>query len=84
MEFPNLLGLVAGFLTTVAFVPQVVKTWRSRSTEDISLGMFALFSVGVGLWVFYGVLIGSRPVFFTNLATLGLALVLLYLKLRYK
>lgn len=84
MEFANLLGLAAGTLTTVAFVPQVVKIWRTRSTHDISLGMFALFSTGLVLWLIYGISIGSTPIVIANTVTLALALTILYFKLRYK
>lgn len=84
MEFANLLGLAAGALTTVAFVPQVVKIWRTRSTHDISLGMFALFSTGLVLWLIYGLHIGSLPIVIANTVTLALALTILYFKLRYK
>lgn len=84
MEFANLLGLAAGALTTVAFVPQVVKIWRTRSTHDISLGMFALFSTGLVLWLIYGISIGSAPIVIANTITLTLALTILYFKLRYK
>ena len=80
----NLLGLVAGTLTTVAFVPQVVKAWRTRSTHDISLGMFALFSSGLVLWLVYGVMIDSLPIVVSNIITLALALTILFFKLRYK
>jgi MtN3 and saliva related transmembrane protein len=84
MDTGNALGLIAGTLTTAAFVPQVVKTWRTRSTQDISLGMFALFNAGLVLWLIYGALIGSLPIVITNLVTLALALTILYFKLRYK
>ncbi len=84
MDTGNLLGAIAGTLTTIAFVPQVVKTWRTRSTHDISLGMFALFSTGLVLWLIYGALIGSLPIVITNLVTLVLALTILFFKLRYK
>ena len=84
MTTADLLGLVAGALTTAAFVPQVVKTWRTRSTHDISLGMFALFNTGLVLWLAYGVLIGSWPIVLTNVVTLALALTILFFKLRYK
>ncbi|MBI3569816.1 MAG: SemiSWEET transporter [Gammaproteobacteria bacterium] len=84
MTTTDLLGLVAGTLTTAAFVPQVVKAWRTRSTSDISLGMFVLFNVGLVLWLAYGVIIGSWPVVLTNVVTLVLALTILFLKLRYK
>ena len=78
------LGLIAGTLTTIAFLPQVVKTWRSRSAHDVSTGMFLLLAVGVSLWVVYGLLIGSTPVVAANAVTLGLALAMLVLKRRYR
>ena len=84
MDAGNLLGFVAGTLTTAAFVPQVVKAWRTRSTHDISLWMFALFNTGLVLWLAYGVLIGSWPIVVSNIVTLALALTILYFKLRYK
>jgi MtN3 and saliva related transmembrane protein len=84
MEFANLLGLAAGSLTTVAFVPQVVKIWRTRSAEDISTIMFLLFATGVLLWLIYGIVIASVPVIVSNAVTLALALVIVILKLRYR
>lgn len=84
MEAATTLGLVAGTLTTVAFFPQVIKTWRSRSAKDISLGMFSLFSVGVFLWLLYGIHIGAMPVIVSNAITLLLALTILLFKLRFK
>ena len=84
MTTTDLLGLVAGTLTTAAFVPQVVKAWRTRSTSDISLGMFVLFNIGLVLWLAYGVVIGSWPIVLTNVVTLALALTILFFKLRYK
>jgi MtN3 and saliva related transmembrane protein len=80
----DLLGFVAGTLTTIAFVPQVMKIWRTRSTRDISLGMFATFSTGVLLWLLYGAAIGSWPIVLANGVTLVLALAILSLKLRHR
>lgn len=82
MNHIDLIGSIAGLLTTIAFVPQVVKTWRSGSAEDISLFMFILFSSGVLLWLVYGLAIDSRPVIIANGITLVLALSILALKLR--
>lgn len=84
MDAVNLLGLAAGALTTVAFVPQVVKIWKTRSGEDISSIMFLLFSSGVLLWLLYGIEIGSLPVILSNAVTLALALAVLILKFRYR
>jgi MtN3 and saliva related transmembrane protein len=75
--------MVAGVLTTVAFVPQVLKTWKSRSGRDISLGTFALFSLGVLLWLLYGVAIRSVPIVVANAVTLLLALAVVVLKLYF-
>jgi MtN3 and saliva related transmembrane protein len=76
------LGLLAGTLTTIAFVPQVLKTWRTRSTHDISLGMFAIFVTGVSIWIVYGLIIADIPVILTNAATLALAGIILIFKIR--
>lgn len=84
MDAPTLLGLIAGSLTTLAFVPQVLKTWRTKSGNDISLGMFLLFSTGVLLWLIYGILIDALPVILANGLTLLLSLAILLLKLRYR
>ena len=79
----TLLGLAAAFCTTLAFVPQVVKTWRTRSTTDISLGMFLVLVIGIALWLAYGVLLGDVPLIAANLVTLVLAGTILVLKLRH-
>lgn len=84
MDTGNWLGLVAGTLTTAAFVPQVVQAWRTRSTHDISLTMFVLFNSGLVLWLVYGFLLDSWPIIIANVVTLILSLTILYFKLRYK
>ncbi|OGI52176.1 MAG: hypothetical protein A3A87_00755 [Candidatus Muproteobacteria bacterium RIFCSPLOWO2_01_FULL_60_18] len=84
MESANTLGLIAGALTTVAFIPQVVKIWKSKHTLDISLGMFAIFSVGVLLWLLYGIQLRALPIILSNGVTLVLSLTILVFKLRYK
>jgi len=83
MNSVDLVGGLAGTLTTIAFIPQVVKTWRSGSAEDISLFMFLLFSTGVLLWLIYGVAIQSVPVVAANSITLLLAVSILVLKIRF-
>jgi len=77
---PELLGLVAGSITTSAFVPQAVRTIRSRATRDLSLGMCVLFSTGTALWLGYGLLVGALSVTLANAATLALNLPILWLK----
>lgn len=79
----DFLGLVAGGLTTVAFVPQVLKIYASKSGEDISLGMMLIFSLGVILWLVYGLLILSKPLIIANIITLSLSSAIVYLKVRY-
>ena len=79
----QLLGLIAGTCTTIAFLPQVIKTWKSRSAKDLSLGMFSIFSLGVLLWMVYGFLVQDVPVIAANVVTLMLACTLLVFKLRY-
>jgi MtN3 and saliva related transmembrane protein len=78
-----LLGLVAAGCTTLAFVPQVIKTWRSQSTGDLSLGMFAVMVIGIVLWLIYALVRSDLPLAVTNGATLVLAGTILVLKLRH-
>jgi MtN3 and saliva related transmembrane protein len=84
MEIVTLTGLLAGTLTTLAFLPQVIKTWQSKSAKDISLGMFLTFCTGVLLWIIYGIWARDLPVFATNLATFVLAFTILVFKLKYR
>ena len=76
------LGFVAAACTTLAFLPQVIKTWRSRSTKDLSLFMFLVFSTGVTLWLIYGMLRGDWPLILANLFTLSLAVIILAFKIK--
>jgi len=78
------LGVLAGTFTTAAFVPQVYKTWKSKSAKDLSLGMFLIFTVGVVLWLIYGWYMDAFSILFANSITLVLALILLYFKWTYK
>lgn len=84
MQTQDAIGLVAGSLTTAAFIPQVWHTWRSKSARDISLGMFATFCLGLLLWIVYGISIHSLPVIVANVVTFALAFTILWFKLRYK
>lgn len=84
MNSIQLLGLLAGSLTTAAFLPQVVKTWRSRSAKDLSLGMFSIFCLGVTMWLVYGFAVNDIPVIAANMLTLLLASTLLFFKLKFK
>jgi len=83
-NFINFIGTVAGAFTTVSFLPQVIRVWKTRSTRDLSLVMFLLFVAGLILWLIYGVLVHSWPVIIANCVTLVLALIILTFKLIYK
>jgi len=82
MHLNDLVGSLAGILTTIAFIPQVAKTWRTRSAGDISLWMFLLFSSGVLLWLIYGMLLRAMPIIIANAFTLTLSASILVLKVR--
>jgi MtN3 and saliva related transmembrane protein len=79
----TLVGLVAGVLTTIAFLPQLLKIYRTKSGRDVSTRMFVIFSLGVALWLTYGIMIRSLPVIVANAVTLVLALAIIGLKIRY-
>lgn len=81
-DIGTLLGYPAAFLTTIAFVPQAWQSWRTRDLTGISLPMYALFTLGVALWLGYGVVIDSLPVIAANSVTLLLAATVLWLKIR--
>ena len=80
---PDLIGYLAASLTTIAFVPQAWLTWRTRRAEGVSLGMYLIFTSGVALWLAYGLMLGAWPIVAANTITLGLALFILAMKLRY-
>ena len=79
----TLLGLAAAACTTLAFLPQVIKTWRTRSTKDVSLGMFLILNTGILLWLVYGFLRLDVPLIVANGITLMLASTILVFKLRF-
>ena len=77
------LGMIAGTLTTVAFVPQVLKIYRTKSAKDVSYLMFSIFSTGIVFWLIYGILIRSTPIIAANVVTLTLSVIIIVLKVRY-
>lgn len=79
----QIVGYVAAALTTISFVPQVLQVWRSKHTKDISLGMYAIFTIGVTFWLIYGILLGSWPIIIANSITILLAGFVLGMKLKY-
>ncbi|MBE7414066.1 MAG: SemiSWEET transporter [Deltaproteobacteria bacterium] len=84
MDSITFLGLLGGTLTTASFFPQVVKTIKTRSTKDVSFAMFLLLSIGITIWIIYGIKIGSIPVVIANSVSLVFSLIILILKLVYK
>lgn len=76
-------GYAAAVLTTAAFVPQAIKTIRSRDTRSISLGMYVIFTAGIAFWFLYGLALGSWPMILSNIVTFLLAATILVLKLRH-
>ena len=77
------IGYVAATLTTLSFLPQAIKTIRTRDTRGISLGMYVAFTLGVACWFGYGIVLMSWPMIVSNLVTLGLSATILVLKLRH-
>jgi len=84
MNSTELIGYAAAVLTTIAFVPQVLHTWRMRSGRGISLAMYSTFTDEIALWLAYGILLGAWPIIVANVVTLTLALSILVLKIRYR
>ena len=78
------IGFFAAFCTTIAFFPQAVKVWKTKSTKDISLYMFVIFTLGVFSWLIYGKIISDLPIILANAITLILLLFILICKLKYK
>jgi len=84
MDTAQWVGLAAGLLTTFAFVPQVLKIWRTKSAKDISLRTYIAFSLGVAMWLVYGVLKQEPPIILWNAVTLVLAIAIVAMKLRFR
>ena len=77
------IGFFSGFCTTIAFIPQAYKAWKTKSTKDISLWMFLIFTTGVASWLVYGVLTDNLPIIFANIVTLFLAFLILVAKIKF-
>lgn len=80
----GLLGMLAGTLTTMSFVPQVIKILRTKHTKDISLGMYVILTSGIFLWMVYGFFLEELPIILFNIITLVLCVIVLGMKIRYK
>ncbi|MFM7332455.1 MAG: SemiSWEET transporter [Brachymonas sp.] len=80
----DLIGYIAACFTTLSFIPQALKTFRTRDVSGISLGMYSAFTIGVALWLAYGILLKAWPIILANAITLSLALSIVWMKLRYR
>lgn len=84
MDGTTALGLIAATCTTIAFLPQVIRNWRTKSVGDLSFGTFGVFTTGVLLWLIYGALIRNLPIIVSNVVTLALNLMNLSQMVRYR
>lgn len=84
MDIKNIFGYIATIMTVLYLLPQVIKTLKSRSTKDISLGMYILGSLGALFWILYGFMLGSIQLMLTNSVVLTSSLIILIFKIRYK
>lgn len=80
----DILGYSAGAITSLTFLPQVIKTWKVKSARDISLLMFVIAAVNEVMWIIYGALIDNWVIILTNIIVLSMALTMIYFKLRFK
>jgi MtN3 and saliva related transmembrane protein len=83
MSGTELLGYTAGAITTLTFLPQVIKTWKEKSAKDVSLVMFIIAAVNETMWIFYGILKTDWVIILTNSVILVMSLTMIFLKLRY-
>lgn len=84
MSAIQILGLAAGTITSITFLPQVIKIWQTKSAKDLSLMMLLLLMLGVSMWLTYGILVKDAAIIYTNSMVFTMSLVLLYFKLRFK
>jgi len=84
LDTVTIIGLLAGALTTIAYIPQAIKVWRTKETHDLSIVWLIILSVGELIWIVYGALIWSIPLIATNIASVSLALFILAFKAKYK
>ena len=82
-ELQDVVGTAAATLTTISFVPQAWLSFKTRDVSGVSLGMYSVFTAGVALWLVYGLLLNAWPIVVANIITLGLAVAILAMKLRY-
>lgn len=84
MDNIKILGLIAGTITSITFIPQVLQIWKTKSAKDISILMLSLLIMGVSLWLAYGIVVKDVAIIYTNVMVLAMSLLMLYFKFRFK
>ena len=84
MDNIKILGLIAGTITSITFIPQVLQIWKTKSAKDISILMLSLLIIGVSLWLAYGIVVNDVAIIYTNGMVLAMSLLMLYFKFRFK
>ena len=84
MQAIEILGLVAGTITSITFVPQVIKIWKTKSAKDLSMGTLLFLVLNVSLWLLYGILTNLYPIIITNGIVLSMVFIMIYFKLTFK
>jgi MtN3 and saliva related transmembrane protein len=79
----QILGLAAGTITSITFLPQVIQIWKTKSAKDLSLQMLLLLILGVSMWLTYGILVLDTAIIYTNSMVLAMSLIMLYFKFRF-
>lgn len=84
MQLAQVIGLMAGTITSITFIPQVIRIWKTRSAKDLSMVMMLLLIIGTSLWLSYGLMIRDAAIIYTNSMVLAMSLIMMFFKLRYK
>jgi len=84
MDYVNIIGFVAGAMTTISFLPQAIRIYRTRHTRDLSLPMYIVLLAGVLLWLCYGVMVHSYPIIIANAVTMAVGSYILVMKVKYR
>ncbi len=84
MQTAQIIGLVAGTITSITFLPQVIRIWKTRSAKDLSMAMMLMLIVGTSLWLSYGLMIKDAAIIYTNSMVLLMSLIMMFFKLKYK
>jgi MtN3 and saliva related transmembrane protein len=84
MQLAQIIGLMAGTITSITFIPQVIRIWKTRSAKDLSMVMMLLLIIGTSLWLSYGLMIRDAAIIYTNSMVLAMSMIMMFFKLKYK